>query len=185
MKGLQALYGMALMFITHDMGVVAEIADDVAVMYQGKVVEAGPVERSLLRRSIPTRSGYSNSVLALERRSHRAALMPKPDKTDAILEVSRAGYAFRTPAAPVRPQIARTSRCKALDEVGFRLQRGEILGIVGESGSGKTTLGRCIMRILEPSAGRMSCSRARDEDAIDLAALPIAARQAVLAARCV
>ena len=96
MKGLQSLYGMALMFITHDMGVVAEIADDVAVMHQGKVVEQGPVERHLLRPSAslyatPSRlgSGAWNAALIAPRRAPVARRLPTPFST-----VERLGMRF-------------------------------------------------------------------------------------------
>ena len=76
MKNLQSLYGMALMFITHDMGVVAEIADEVAVMYQGNVVEHGPVNDIFAAPRHPYTQRLLNSVLVLELRSHRALGSP-------------------------------------------------------------------------------------------------------------
>ncbi|MGF7160854.1 peptide/nickel transport system ATP-binding protein [Rhodoligotrophos appendicifer] len=172
MRGLQAKYGMALMFITHDMGVVAEIADDVAVMYHGKVVEQGPVAEIFAAPKEPYTQRLLASVLALESRSHRAALIPKPKADDAILEVSNLSMSFE-PRRSFMSRKPAEAPVKALDEVSFTLQRGEILGIVGESGSGKTTLGRCILRILEPSAGQI-VFRPRGEAAIDLAPLPLA-----------
>ena len=170
MKGLQQRHGMALMFITHDMGVVAEIADDVTVMYNGEVVEHGPVNDIFFAARHPYTQKLLASVRALESRSHRAGPSAKSAGGDAILEVSNLSMSFagrrrmfsrKAPEAPV----------KALDDVSFTLKRGEILGIVGESGSGKTTLGRCILRVLAPSSGSI-LFKGRDTAPVDLAPLP-------------
>jgi peptide/nickel transport system ATP-binding protein len=173
MKSLQAQNGMALMFITHDMGVVAEIADDVAVMYHGKVVEQGPVHQIFAAPQHPYTQRLLSSVLALESRSAKAGLAPKPTQDDAILDVTGLTMIFQ----PRRSFFSRKSKdepVKALDNVDFTLKRGEILGIVGESGSGKTTLGRCVMRILQPTGGHI-LFKPRAEPATDLAGLPLKA----------
>ncbi|MGE4244475.1 MAG: ABC transporter ATP-binding protein [Parvibaculaceae bacterium] len=169
MQGLQSLYGMALMFITHDMGVVAEIADDVAVMHDGKLVEQGPVKDIFLTPQHPYTQRLLGSVLALERRSRRAAERPATETQDNILEVS--GLSMRFEGRKRFFGGSKGEAVQALDGIDFSLGRGETLGIVGESGSGKTTLGRCIMRILDPTSGRM-LFRSRDGRAVDLAALP-------------
>ena len=161
---------MAMMFITHDMGVVAEIADDVAVMYRGRVVEQGPVHEVMLAPRHPYTKQLLGSVLALEQRSHRASQVPIRDDGDAILAVKDLSMRFegrrkifgRKTAQPVL----------ALDRVSFALRRGETLGVVGESGSGKTTLGRCIMRILDPTDGSV-VFRGRNRESVDLARLPL------------
>jgi peptide/nickel transport system ATP-binding protein len=173
MKGLQAQHGMALMFITHDMGVVAEIADDVAVMYQGKVVEQGPVHQIFAAPQHPYTQRLLGSVLALERRSSRAALVPQPKEDDNILTVSGLSMVF-TPRQSVFSRKSKDEPVKALDNADFTLKRGEILGVVGESGSGKTTLARCVMRILEPTSGHI-IFKPRAEPAVDLATLPLPA----------
>jgi peptide/nickel transport system ATP-binding protein len=169
MKNLQSLYGMALMFITHDMGVVAEIADEVAVMHQGRVVEHGPVNAIFAAPQHPYTQRLLNSVLVLERRSHRALGRSLRPGADTILDVENLGMRFDS-----RRGLFRTSgegAVQALDSVAFSLARGESLGIVGESGSGKTTLGRCVLRILEPTSGRIGFKR-RSREPVDLAALP-------------
>jgi peptide/nickel transport system ATP-binding protein len=173
MRSLQAQNGMALMFITHDMGVVAEIADDVAVMYRGKVVEQGPVREIFASPQHPYTQRLLNSVLALESRSVRAGLVPKPATADAILDVSGLSMVFE-PRQGFFSRKTKDEAVKALDNVDFTLKRGEILGIVGESGSGKTTLGRCVMRILQPTGGQI-LFKPQAESAMDLAGLPLKA----------
>ena len=167
--GLQAHYGMAVMFITHDMGVVAEIADDVAVMHRGRIVEQGPVHDVFLAPKHPYTRKLLASVLVLEQRSHRAGAAPTRSDGDAILAVKDLSMRFegRRKFFGGKPAPA----VQALDRVSFTLRRGETLGVVGESGSGKTTLGRCIMRILDPTEGSISF-RGRAAEAVDLAALP-------------
>jgi peptide/nickel transport system ATP-binding protein len=174
-KELQARYGMAVMFITHDMGVVAEIADEVAVMRLGRVVERGPVDAIFHHPQHPYTKLLLGSVLKLESRGRRpaAAASPRPaEPEDAVLEVADLSMHF----AGRRRRFGRSAAelVKALDGVAFALRRGETLGIVGESGSGKTTLGRCILRILEPTSGRI-LFRDRAGRSDDLAALPTAA----------
>ncbi|MFK8251155.1 ABC transporter ATP-binding protein [Ancylobacter terrae] len=169
MRGLQSRHGMAMMFITHDMGVVAEIADDVAVMYHGKVVETGSVDDIFFAPKHPYTKQLLNSVLALEQRSHLAGKVGRDGSAGTILEVSNLSMSY----GGRRTLFGRQQEgpLKALDDVSFSLRRGETLGIVGESGSGKTTLGRCIMRILDPTAGSI-LFRPKDAPPVDLAPLP-------------
>jgi peptide/nickel transport system ATP-binding protein len=166
-KELQTRYGMALMFITHDMGVVAEIADEVAVMQLGRVVEQGPVDRIFHDPQHPYTRHLLGSVLKLETRAHRAVAPPAAATAPPVLEVAELSMHFA--ARRRRFGRARHETVKALDRVSFTLTRGETLGIVGESGSGKTTLGRCILRVLDPTAGKVVFHGSGG--AIDLAAL--------------
>ena len=174
MQGLQQRIGMALMFITHDMGVVAQIADDVAVMYRGKVVEHGAVDDIFHAPQHPYTRRLLQSVLMLERRSHVAApAAPTAPagpaaSADNIVEVRDLAMTFGGRSAFGR---TKEGSVKALDGVSFDLARGETLGIVGESGSGKTTLGRCIMRILAPQSGEIRFT-GRNARPVDIAALP-------------
>jgi peptide/nickel transport system ATP-binding protein len=153
MSGLQRDFGMAVMFITHDMGVVAEIADDVVVMYQGKVRETGPVESIFHAPQDDYTKMLLDSVLKLGKRApQRPPPAPIPADAKPILRVEGLSMTF----GASRSLFGRkTEGSYAVKNVSFDLQPGESLGIVGESGSGKTTLGRCIARIYEPSAGRV------------------------------
>jgi peptide/nickel transport system ATP-binding protein len=172
-RELQQRYGMSVMFITHDMGVVAEIAEEVAVMQLGRVVERGPVDaifhdpqHSYTRRLLA-------SVLKLQRRAHQVpTTIPSGSDLagrEAVLRVRELSMHYAA-----RPRLfhkARSGAVKAVDGVSFDLYRGEALGIVGESGSGKTTLGRCVLRILQPTGGSVRF-QSRTTGEVDLATLP-------------
>ncbi len=162
---LQAETGLAVLFITHDMGVVAQIADDVAVMLRGRLVEQAPV-RELFARP---RHDYTRALLDASRKLGMAAppAAPAAPSDRPVLRVR--GLSLTYPAQPRlfgRPQPPKP----ALTDVSFDLFEGENLGIVGESGSGKTTLGNCLMRVLRPDAGSMHYM-ARGGATVDLALL--------------
>ncbi len=158
-KRLQESHGMGVMFVTHDMGVVAEIADDVLVMYNGKVMEHGPVEQIFHRPADPYTRMLIGSVLKLE------------DK--AAIRVGRDEVSEEAP--PIMETIglkmyfpAHNAAIKAVDDVSIVVRAGETLGVVGESGSGKTTMGRCLLRVYEPTGGEIRYRRG-DGSVIDLA----------------
>ena len=168
MKRLQAERGMAVMFITHDMGVVAEIADEVVVMYQGKVVERGPVEQIFHAPRDPYTQMLLGNVLKLEQPSRiRAAREPIPAEEPPLLDVRGLKMHF-----PIKKGFFRkvVDHVRAVDDVDIVVRAGETLGIVGESGSGKTTLGRCLLRVYEPTAGQILYRRT-DGSITDVAAL--------------
>ena len=162
-KRLQVSRGMAMLMITHDMGIVAEIADEVAVMRFGRIVEHGPVDAIYHAAVHP----YTRQLLAstVKLTHHAEARQPAPapsiDAPKPMLSVRNLGKTFG---------LAGKSTLKAVDDANFDLYPGENLGIVGESGSGKTTLGRLILRTVEPTAGSV-LYRARDGREMDVTGL--------------
>ncbi|MFY7948525.1 MAG: ABC transporter ATP-binding protein [Gemmatimonas sp.] len=157
-RRLQQAHGMAVMFITHDMGVVAEIADRVIVMNHGRIVENGPVDQIFHDPQDDYTRMLIGSVTRLGRKAELRARRPPIDPaTPPILEVRDLCMHF-TQGRNVT---------KAVDGVSLTLQPGESLGIVGESGSGKTTMGRCLLRVYEPTAGQIVYRQA-DGSTVDL-----------------
>jgi peptide/nickel transport system ATP-binding protein len=157
-KRLQSQHGMAVMFITHDMGVVAEIADEVLVMHHGKVKETGPVDAIFHAPQDDYTRMLIGSVLKLEQKAEiRLRRAPIPQDAPPVLQVRNLQMHFGSPKAPLR----------AVDDVSLEVRPGETLGIVGESGSGKTTMGRCLLRVYEPFAGVIDYRRA-DGEVVDL-----------------
>jgi peptide/nickel transport system ATP-binding protein len=140
---LQAEQKMAVLFITHDMGVVAEIADDVMVMREGRAVEYGPCD-DVLRRP---QADYTRMLLAAVPNATPPPARPAPTGYPILRAVAVAkNYASRDWMGRVRDTIA-------LKSAALSLHAGETIGVVGESGSGKSTLARCLIRLIEPSAG--------------------------------
>ncbi|MGY2052355.1 ABC transporter ATP-binding protein [Methylobacterium sp. JK268] len=143
-RDLQRRRGMSVLFITHDFGVVADIADAVAVMQRGRLVESGPAAEVLER----PQHAYTRALLAAV-----PSLTPpeRPPLDDAPVALSVAGL---TKTYVTRGSLFRKPRVvAAVREVGFDLRRGETLGLVGESGSGKSTTARLAIRLVEPDAG--------------------------------
>jgi peptide/nickel transport system ATP-binding protein len=140
--GLQRRRGMSVLFISHDLALVAQIADQVVVMRHGEVREAGPASQVL---GAPA-DDYTRSLLQC-----RAALATPRRKAAAgqpLLEVRGLGKTFA-----LRDGWLRRRAFPALKDVSFTLARGQTLGVVGESGSGKTTLGLTLLRLHQASGG--------------------------------
>jgi peptide/nickel transport system ATP-binding protein len=137
--------GTAVLFITHDFGVVAEIADTVAVLQHGELVETGTVAEVLTRPQHPYTRRLLAAVPSLTPPA-RKKLDGEPVtlKVDGLSKVFGGGGFFR-----------KTREVQAADAVSFDIRRGETLGLVGESGSGKSTVGRCVLRLIEPDGGRI------------------------------
>ncbi|GAA0575698.1 ABC transporter ATP-binding protein [Craurococcus roseus] len=144
-RDLQRRRGTAVLFITHDFGVVAEIADRVAVMQHGLLVEEGPVSRVL---EAPAHE-YTRRLLAAVP-PLRAPAVRRAEAGGAALEVR--GLTKVYGAAGL---FRRRRATRALDGVSVTLKRGATLGVVGESGSGKSTLARCVVGLLAPDGGEI------------------------------
>jgi len=138
LKDLQRRYGMAMLFITHDLGIVRKIADDVCVMQRGKIVEAGPVAEIF---SHPTHA-YTKALLAAEPKGE--AIVTQPD-APVILRAEDMRIWFPIKRGFMRKTVGHV---KAVDGISLQLRAGQTLGIVGESGSGKTTLGLALIKLI-------------------------------------
>ncbi len=138
LKRLQDKRGMAILFITHDLGIVRKLAHDVVVMMKGKVVEAGPVSEVFER----PQHAYTQKLLASEPKGRPA----RPDPTrKAIVETDKLKIWFPIKRGFLRKTVGYV---KAVDEISVTVREGETVGVVGESGSGKTTLGQAILRLI-------------------------------------
>ena len=172
MKQLQADFGMAILLITHDLGVVANIADEVVVIYHGEIMEAGGVEDIFRRPGHPY-------LQALLKASPHFDMQPG-ERLEALREVKQEiarprGSRKEAPGANAPPLLKveglrktfamknagwfsrkAAARVVAVDSVSFEIKRGECLGLVGESGCGKTTVSKMLMRAVTPDAGRIT-----------------------------
>jgi microcin C transport system ATP-binding protein len=138
LKALQQRLKMAMLFITHDLGIVRKLADKVCVMKEGKIVEQGPVETVFTA----PQHAYTRALLGAEPKPDPAPLRPD---APVVLETDDLKVWF-----PIKRGVMRrvVGHIKAVDGVSVAVRKGETLGIVGESGSGKTTLGLAILRLI-------------------------------------
>jgi len=153
MQELQARTGMGILFITHDFGVVARMADQVGVMKQGRLVEVGSVDQVIHTPRHP----YTQSLIAaLPENLDRTQVVQSEvgssqgEDEEALISVRGLEVHFPVRKGLLRRQV---DSVRAVDSVDLEIHKGQILALVGESGSGKTTLGRGILRLIEPTGG--------------------------------
>lgn len=144
-KSLQADRGMGVLFITHDIGVVADIADRVAVLRHGCIVEQGEAQQVLHH----PREDYTRVLLdAVPGRGSAAVTV---SGAAPLLEIRDLQKIFITSSGPLKPK----RRVEAAKSIDLSIARGDTLAVVGESGSGKSTLARMVLRLIEPDVGEI------------------------------
>ena len=144
---LQRKHGTGVLFITHDFGVVAEIADRVAVLRLGDLVEIGPKDALLMR----PQHDYTKMLIAAVPGIHPKSKARQAD-APVVLQVSGLDKRYGGQGW----FNAKHQEVHAAKSVSFTIRKGETLGIVGESGSGKSTVARCVVRLIDPSAGSIN-----------------------------
>ena len=174
LKKLQKKHGTSIIFITHDLGVIAQVADEIMVMYRGKVMEHGPADEILHNpkepytkgllacrppledkpRRLPTVEQYMSSVEPFhETAQEDSTVHSEPFHETALLSVKDLSVTYTLKSNLFGKPI---ETLKGVDGVSFDIMEGETLGLVGESGCGKSTLGRALLRLIEHSSGSVS-----------------------------
>ncbi len=171
LRDLQGKLNMAMLLITHDLGVVANVADEVVVIYHGQIMEAGPVDTIFRNPSHPYLKGLMAAVPHFDMKAgerlkalreipvnagnllgKKAASTTGPE---VLLSVRNIGKTFTTRKSSWFNK-GDTAQTLAVDDVSFDIRRGECLGLVGESGCGKTTLSKILMRAVKPDTGTIT-----------------------------
>ena len=151
-RSLQASHGTGILFITHDFGVAAEIADRVVVMKDGEIVETGQTADVIRRPRHPHTRALVEAVPRI------AFSAPRPIAGAPVLQARELSKTYTSPGLF---RAGRTTR--AVAGIDLAIRPGEIVGVIGESGSGKSSLARCIARLIEPSAGAIEVGGERVE----------------------
>jgi peptide/nickel transport system ATP-binding protein len=172
LRDLQSRLNMGMLLITHDLGVVANIADEVAVIYQGEIMEAGTVDEIFRAPSHPYLKGLMAAVphfdmkpgdrlkalreVTIDKESLIGKKTASVNKAPGVLlSVNNISKTFTTRKSSWF-SAGKSSPTKAVDGVSFDIHRGECLGLVGESGSGKTTVSKILMRAVRPDEGTIT-----------------------------
>ncbi|MBN2637517.1 MAG: ABC transporter ATP-binding protein [Bacteroidales bacterium] len=187
LKNLQKEYGMAVLFITHDLAIVSEIAENIVVLYKGKIVESGSVKeifqqpkhpytkgllacrppKDIRLKKLPALQDFMNpaqtfqpEIIAPEKRGQKLNALYKKSPLLTVEGLEKEYVLSKTFLGKANEVL------KAVNHVSFKIYPGETLGLVGESGCGKTTLGRTLLRLIDPDRGHIYF---REQD---LASLP-------------
>ena len=187
LRSIQHKYHIGIIFITHDLGVIAQIADDVAVMYKGEMVEQGTAEQVLYHPQHPYTKGLLACRPPLDSRPHRLPTVqdflegnvPQEESLPVARQASSSTPLLRVRDLEVTYALKKNlfgkvkQELKAVDGLSFDVFKGETVGLVGESGCGKSTLGRAILQLIERSAGKV------EYDGVSLDKLSVTERKAL------